>query len=92
MNKEQELVSIIIPVYNAERFLNDTINTVQNQTYSNWELLFIDDKSKDDSVKIIETAIKKDKRIKLYKQEKNSGTALARNRGIEEASGKYICF
>lgn len=92
MSKAQELVSIIVPVYNAEKFLNDTINTVQNQTYSNWELLFIDDKSKDNSVKIIEAAIKKDKRIKLYKQEKNGGAALARNRGIEEAAGKYICF
>ena len=92
MSKAQELVSIIVPVYNAEKFLNDTISTVQNQTYSNWELLFIDDKSKDDSVKIIEAAIKKDKRIKLYKQAKNGGAALARNRGIEEAAGKYICF
>lgn len=92
MNKNKTLISIIVPVYNAEKFLNETIETVQNQTYTNWELLFIDDCSKDNSVKIISEVITKDKRIKLFKNEKNSGAANSRNKGIKEANGKYICF
>ena len=51
---KEELVSIIVPVYNSEKFLNDTINSIKNQTYKNWELIIVDDASKDNSVKIIE--------------------------------------
>lgn len=86
------LVSIIVPVYNAERFLNDTIKTIQNQTYENWEAIFVDDCSKDDSVKLLEKASKKDKRIKVIKLKKNSKAATARNEGIKAAMGEYICF
>jgi len=86
------LVSIIVPVYNAEKFLDDTVKTVQDQTYDNWELIFVNDCSKDKSVEIIKKHMKKDKRIKLFLQEKNSGAALARNRGIDEATGKYLCY
>lgn len=89
---KKDLVSIIIPVYNAEKFLNDTIKTIQNQTYENWEAIFVDDCSKDKSVEIIKKEIKKDKRIKLFENEKNSGTAVSRNRGIDEAKGNYLCF
>ena len=53
MKKEKELVSIVVPVYNAEKFIKDTIKTVKDQTYTNWELLLINDCSKDNSVKII---------------------------------------
>ena len=91
-NKGQGLISIIVPVYNAEKFLNDTIKTVQNQTYQNWEMIFVDDCSNDNSRNIIKEAMKKDKRIKLLCQEKNDGAALARNRGINEALGDFICF
>lgn len=87
-----DLVSIIIPVYNAEKYLKDTINSIQNQTYQNFEVLFIDDMSKDKSVDLIEKEIKKDKRYKLIKLEENSGAAIARNTGIENSKGKYICF
>ena len=80
---EKELVSIIVPVYNAERFLEDTIKSVKNQTYSNWELIFVNDCSPDNSVEIINKYLKKDKRIKLFLQEQNGGAALARNRGIK---------
>ena len=88
----QSLISIIVPVYNAEKFLEETIKTVQNQTYSKWELIFIDDCSKDNSVKLIEKYKKQDDRIRLYRQPENGGTALARNIGIQNASGDYICF
>lgn len=89
---EKDLVSIIVPVYNSERFLNDTINTVLNQTYQNWELIFVNDCSTDESENIIKKFSKKDKRIKLFSQKKNGGAALARNRGIDEAQGEFICF
>jgi teichuronic acid biosynthesis glycosyltransferase TuaG len=91
MNKN-DLVSIIVPVYNAEKFLADTIATVKNQTYNNWELIMVDDCSTDDSVKIITKYIKTDERIKLYKNSINSHAALTRNKGIDESKGRYIAF
>jgi len=87
-----DLVSIVVPVYNAARFLEDTIATVQNQTYTNWELIFIDDCSSDNSVEIIQKYLKDDKRIKLFKNSVNSHAALARNKGIDESKGGYIAF
>ena len=90
--KEKELVSIIIPVYNASSFLLDTIKTIQEQTYENWEAIFVDDCSKDNSVEIIKKEQKKDKRIKLVKNKENSGAAVSRNNGIDIATGKYLCF
>lgn len=90
--KKEELVSIVVPVYNAEKFLKDTVRTVLEQTYPNWELLLVDDCSNDDSVNIIKEYVTKDDRIQLLKNEKNSGAALTRNKGIEEAKGTYLCF
>ena len=89
---EKKLVSIIVPVYNAEKYLEDTINTIIRQTYGDWELLLIDDCSTDSSCEIIQKHIKKDNRIKYYKQEKNMGPACARNRGIDISEGRFVCF
>ena len=89
---KEELVSIIVPVYNSEKFIDDTIKTVKEQTYKNWEMLLINDCSTDNSAKIITKYKNDDKRIKLINLEKNSGAAVARNIGIEEANGKYIAF
>ena len=89
---KEELVSIIVPVYNAEKYIEFTINSVIEQSYNNWELLLIDDCSVDNSKSIIENYSKKDVRIKYYKQKKNSGPAVARNRGIDLAKGRYVCF
>ena len=86
------LVSIVVPVYNAARFIDETINTVLDQTYTNWELLLIDDKSTDDSVKLIKPYLTKDKRIKLLSNRRNSGAAVSRNKGIDAAKGRYIAF
>ena len=88
----KDLVSIIIPVYNASSFLIDTIKTIQGQTYNNWEAIFIDDCSKDNSIEIIKKEQTKDKRIKLIKNKKNSGAAVTRNNGIDSAKGKFLCF
>jgi len=88
------MISIVTPVYNAAAFIRQTIEMVQAQTYTEWELILVDDGSKDDSCKIIEEylAEKPDKRIRLIKKGKNEGAALTRNRGIKEAQGRYIAF
>lgn len=87
-----KLVSIIIPVYNASRFLEETINSIQKQTYSNWEAIFIDDCSSDNSYNLIKKYQKEDKRIKLIKNKTNNGVAISRNNGIDYAKGEYLCF
>ncbi len=92
MSSSQPLVSIVTPVYNAERFLPDTIKTIQDQTYENWEWLLVDDQSSDRSVEIIKKAAKSDERIKPIQLPKNGGAATARNAGIDAANGKYLAF
>lgn len=93
MNKEnEELVSIIVPVYKAEKFLKDTIKTVEEQTYTKWELIFVNDCSPDNSVEIIKNEVKRNSKIKLIELEQNSGAAIARNTGINVAKGRYIAF
>jgi teichuronic acid biosynthesis glycosyltransferase TuaG len=87
-----ELVSIITPTYNAEKFIRATIESVQNQTYQNWEMILVDDASTDETVKIISDFAEKDSRIKLFKFEKNSGNGFARNIALEKAVGKYIAY
>lgn len=89
---KNDLISVIIPVYNAEKFLKQTINTVLQQTYKNWELILVDDKSTDNSIEIISKYIEKNKNIRLIKNESNSGAAMSRNKGIDVANGKYIAF
>ena len=85
-----DLVSIIMPSYNTGKYISDSIESIIAQTYSNWELIIIDDCSPDNSNEIIESY--NEPRIKLLKNEKNSGAALSRNYGLREAKGKYIAF
>jgi glycosyltransferase len=85
-------VTIIMPSYNSENFIIESIESVLAQTYSNWELIIVDDCSPDDSNKIIAKYIDSDSRIKLIKLQKNSGPAIARNMAIETANGRYIAF
>ena len=92
MKESGDLISIVVPVYNAAAFLKDTIKTVRDQTHENWELIFVDDGSKDDSVLLIQRYQKTDKRIKLLRMEKNSGAALARNKGTAAARGSFLAF
>jgi glycosyltransferase involved in cell wall biosynthesis len=87
-----ELVSIITPTYNAEKFITETLKSVQNQTHQNWEMILVDDASTDETVKIISDFAKKDSRIKLFKLEKNSGNGFARNIALDKAVGKYIAY
>lgn len=88
----EELISIITPVYNSERFIEHTIKSVQSQTYINWELILVDDCSKDNSYEIINKFRNNDSRIKYIKLEQNSGAAIARNVALENANGRYIAF
>lgn len=88
---EKPLVSVIIPTFNSEKYISDTIISVQNQTYQNWEMLLVDDGSTDET-QIIITTFLTDKRIQFYPLETNSGTGVARNFGVSKAAGKYISF
>ncbi|HHF1017434.1 TPA: glycosyltransferase family 2 protein, partial [Haemophilus influenzae] len=86
------LISIIMPVYNAECYLNQGILSCLNQSYQNIELILIDDGSTDKSIEIINNIIDKDKRVKLFFTPTNQGPAAARNIGLEKAQGDYITF
>ncbi len=86
------LVSIIMPAYNAENFIVQAILSIQNQTFSNWELIIVDDVSTDTTVEIIKHACAKDTRITFEKLTKNSGTGVARNAALQKARGRYIAF
>ncbi len=91
MNK-YPLISIIVPVYNAEKYLNRCIDSILKQNYKNIELILVDDCSVDESAKICDYYLKKDSRIKYFKQDKNSGQASTRNLGIKYATGDFITF
>ena len=86
------LISIIMPVYNAECYLNQAISSCLNQSYQNIELILIDDGSVDKSIEIINNIINKDNRVKLFFTPTNQGPATARNIGLEKAQGDYITF
>ena len=86
------LVSIITPAYNSAKFIAETIQSVQNQTYENWEMIIVDDGSSDETVAIVQAFIDKDKRIQCYKLAQNSGPAVARNFAIEKAKGAFMTF
>ena len=88
----EPLISIITPSYNSAGFITPTIDSVINQSYTNWELIIIDDKSKDNTCELVEDFAKKHEKIRLIKLEKNGGVANARNVGLAEAKGKYIAF
>lgn len=85
------MVSVIVPIYNAEKYLSQCIESVVSQSYQNWELLLIDDGSEDQSRIICETYSCKDSRIKVIKK-KNTGVSDTRNVGLDIARGKYVVF
>ena len=91
--QNRSLVSIITPCYNAEQFIRETIESVIAQTYTDWEMIIIDDCSTDNSADIIKEFKSRDSRIKYLKTEKPSGSpTLPRNIGIQNAKGRYIAF
>ena len=88
---EQPLISAIIPVYNAERYLAQCLNSVINQTYTNLEIICVNDGSKDDSLKILQKYARNDPRVQILDKE-NAGVSSARNDALKLASGDYIMF
>lgn len=88
----KELVSIIVPTYNTEKFIKQTIESVLSQSYTNWEMILADDASTDKTIVIIEEFAQKDSRIKLLKLPENRGNGFARNAALEKATGKYIAY
>lgn len=85
------MISVIVPIYNAEKFVSVCLEGLLNQTYSDIEIICVDDGSKDASVKIIDEYLSKDSRVKLYTKT-NGGAASARNYGMNYAQGEYITF
>lgn len=86
-----DLISVIVPVYNVEQYVERCVKTLMEQTYSNYEILLIDDGSTDSSGKICDELASNEERISVYHKE-NGGLGSARNYGIERAKGKYVCF
>ena len=85
------LVSIIMPSWNTAKFISKSIQSVLNQTYTNWELIIVDDCSTDDTDKVVKSFLT-DVRVKYFKNKTNSGAALTRNRALREANGEWIAF
>lgn len=86
-----ELISVIVPVYNAEKYLRECVDSILNQTYKNFEVILVDDGSTDGSPAICDEYAKTDERVKVIRKE-NGGVSSARNLGLEVANGEYICF
>ncbi len=89
---QHPLVSIIMPLYNCETFVSDSIISVIEQTYENWELIIVDDVSTDNSFKQVKQLFGHESRIRLYQMNKNSGAAATRNHAIELSHGQFISF
>ncbi len=89
-----ETVSIVVPVYHAEKYIEATMDCVRMQTYTDWELILVVDDPEDPTIGIIQKYIeeKSEGRIHLFIQEENHGAALARNRGVKEAKGRFIAY
>ena len=90
--KNYGLVSIITPSYNAGKYIGEMIESIQSQSYTNWELIITDDCSTDDTREVIKYYVESDSRIKLFKLQVNSGAGLARNNSLKIASGRFIAF
>ncbi|CAG9606590.1 glycosyltransferase family 2 protein [Pseudoneobacillus rhizosphaerae] len=87
---ENPLVSVFMPVFNCEKYIKESLESILNQTYSNLEILIIDDGSTDNTIEIISSY--NDKRIRLLKNGENKGIPFTRNRGLEESKGKYMAI
>ena len=89
MEKEQDLISVIVPVYNIKEYLERCVDSILAQTWKNLEVLLVDDGSTDGTEKLVDELTKKDARIRVF-HKKNGGSSSARNLGIREAKGRYL--
>ena len=92
ITNNKEKVSIIMPTYKCGRFIEESIRSVQSQTYQNWELIVVDDCSGDDTIGIVTKIKQFDDRISLYQNASNSGAAVTRNNALKSAKGRWIAF
>lgn len=90
-NEKDFLISIVIPIYNAEKYLEECLNSIKNQTYKNFEVIMVNDGSKDDSETICMNFLRSDSRFRYLKKE-NAGVSSARNVGLDNVEGDYITF
>ena len=90
--ENQPLVSIIVPCYNMEKYISDTIQSVKRQTFPNWELIIVDDVSVDHTASVVQSVSKDDDRIQFIVKDKHSGIASSRNQAIAIAKGQYFAF
>ena len=88
---ENPLISIVVPVYNCEQYISECIDSILGQTYTNIQLILVDDGSTDNSLAICENYLDRDRRVLLISQE-NLGVSMARNAGLDAAEGAYIGF
>ena len=92
LHDSDELISIIMPAYNSDKYIAQAIDSVIQQTYQNWELIIIDDCSSDNTSGITEQKIEKDSRIRLIKNEQNLGVSATRNKGVALSRGEWVAF
>lgn len=85
-------ISVVLPVYNVAQYIRECLDSIINQTFSDFEVICVDDCSTDNTLRIIDEYIKKDERIRIIHHQNNSGPGIARNTGIDEAKGEYIIF
>lgn len=88
----QDKVTVVTPAWNCEKYIEATIRSVQNQSYTNWEMIVVDDCSTDRTVEIVEKISNQDPRVKLLRQEENKGAGAARTRSMQNASGRFIAY
>ena len=88
----KDLITVVVPCYNVEKYVDKCLESLMNQTYKNLEIILVEDRSTDNTYDVIKDYPKKDHRIKIIRNEKNSGLSFSRNAGIKEATGKYIGF
>lgn len=91
-NMNNDLVSIIMPSYNCGEFVDNSIRSVQAQTYQNWEIIFVDDCSTDDTIARVLAIRERDKRIQVFQNVSNKGAAYSRNCALNQAKGRWIAF
>lgn len=89
---EEGLVSIIMPAYNSEKHIKESIESVLSQTYKNWELIIVNDYSKDNTVEIIKKISEKNEKIRIFNNSENKGVVFSRNFALEQSKGEYIAF
>ncbi|NVC92205.1 glycosyltransferase family 2 protein [Vibrio natriegens] len=92
MQNDEDVVSIIMPTYNSEQTVVESIQSVLSQTYKNWELIIVDDRSTDNTWQVIQTYAEKYDNIRVYQNKENLGAGASRNLAIEKAKGRFIAF